>query len=148
MKQDWHFFIYQLPDDWVEPENAGSLHSLLGFQVPRLQLTGRDLQTPFELKFDDVQSQFERIDGGYCEWDGAFGWHPLDDTETRMCGTIHCLDERVMCFELHARLHLTSWHQLKSILGLDDRLAIQFPEYGALVSQATFAQMLQPVSND
>ncbi len=142
MAEPWHFFIHFLndcsPGDFITA-------NLFGHSVDSVQLRPTDLREPFSHTFDEVRHRIESETGGYCEGDGAFGWHPPNDSQTHLCGTIHCLDERVMCFELHAELTPDSWLRLNEVLGTKDRTVIQFPEYGVFVMHQELHRLLTVV---
>jgi hypothetical protein len=143
MAEPWHFFIHSLNG---RSATDGVQTDIFGHSVNAIQLRPTDLRDPFPQTFDDVRQRIESETGGYCEGDGAFGWHPPNDSQTHLCGTIHCLDERVMCFELHADLTPDSWLQLSEILGITDQVAIQFPEYGIFVTPQELHRLLAVAS--
>jgi hypothetical protein len=99
-------------------------------------------QRPFDMLFDDARERIETAAGGYCEGDGAFGWHPVDTPGVSFCGTIHCSDDRVLTFDIYARADGAAWQRLEQLLGLDDSTCFQFPEWGVMVDRATLLNLL------
>lgn len=119
-----------------------------GVAVEAFVLSSSDWQTPFSLLFEETQARIDSTEGGYCEGDGAFGWHAATFPETACCGTIHCIDERIMCFEFHARLKLDAWNYLREVLQLDDRTAFQFPELGVMIGPKCFQRVIEAATTN
>lgn len=139
MPEPWHLFLYRLDQSEPVATRPVTVHDRT---VPALQLKPGGQQSPFEITFDEARQRLEELAGGYCEGDGAFGWHPPHHEATHLCGTIHCVDERVICVEMHAKMSRAAWSELSQALRIDDDVAVQFPESGIFVTAATLADML------
>lgn len=143
MSEPWHMFVYRVGNcDLPIRRQSATLFSI---EIESLVLDPAHLRSPFEMTFDTTRERIENEPGGYCEGDGAFGWHPPHDSTTHLCGTIHCVDERIVCIELHANLTQGSWSRLIEILGLDHQIAIQFPELGIFIESETLRNVLPAV---
>ncbi len=97
-------------------------------------------QTAFECTFEEMCRQIEQLPGAYCEPDGAIGWNPATDGSESLGGTIHCIDDRVLCVELFSRLGLENWKRMHPLISGNARTVIQLPQQGRFVSVDEYEQ--------
>jgi len=102
----------------------------------------RQGQMPFAATFEEMCQRIGTIPGAYCEPDGAIGWNPSRDGSESLGGTIHCIDSRVMCVELFARLHLKNWKTLHLAISSGTPTIIQLPEQGRFVSVEDYERLV------
>ena len=101
-----------------------------------------DLSQPIPVDFDEVMARFNRLPGGYCEPDGAWGWNTADQ-QTRTGGTMQAFGERVMCVETWGQIAPRDWWPLLELFGLNAETAIvQLVEAGRFLSAEEFASGL------
>ncbi len=155
--RQWHLFLHA----WAT-EGAGN--SVAAQADGSLLLKGEQLQEPFAISFEEMCRRFETLPGAWCEPDGAVGWNPPRETGgdgalengalengagdngpgengpgQYLGGTLHCLDERVMCVELFVHLRQQNWlRMLDALMGEERRIAIQLAEEGVFVSPEGF----------
>lgn len=133
-----HFFVYHLRST---PETHSG--ELAGRSAILLRVPPAELQQPFPVEFERLRERWENTPGGYCEGDGAVGWHPPDFPGTGMVATLHCVGEHVLCWEVHGRFTRAGWDRLCELAEWGDlELALQFPEWGVLISANQFHEWL------
>jgi len=100
------------------------------------------LVRPIPIEFDEVMDRFNRLPGGYCEPDGAWGWNTPDQL-TRTGGTMQAFGEQVMCVETWGQIAARDWPKLLELFGLSSESAIvQLVEQGIFLSADSFAKQL------
>lgn len=135
------YIVYLSADVVLEKAPRDCFGSVLNV----LNLPSRDFSQPFESRFDQLFERINLLDGGYCEGDGAFGWHPSHDPRSHLSGTIHFHDERPICVEVYGQVTPGSWLEFSRQMEWTndlDRLIIQFPMLGVFVSHDEFLVLL------
>jgi len=123
---DLHLFIHYRKS---HPGNGGSVQ--------------HELNQPIPVEFDQVMTRFNRLPGGYCEPDGAWGWN-TPDQQTRTGGTMQALGEQVMCVETWGQIAPRDWLPLLELFSLTPQTAIvQLVEEGRFLSAEEFARELE-----
>jgi hypothetical protein len=125
-----HLFLHYLPP---EVHSAAALGGQLAGPIPNC---------PIPIEFDEVMARFNRLPGGYCEPDGAWGWNTADQM-TRTGGTMQAFGEQVMCVETWGQIAARDWPRLLEMFGLSsDSAVVQLVEQGVFLSADSFAEQL------
>lgn len=132
---DLHLFLhYRTVTDGSDVPRDDGAHRGAGLTVP--------FNCPIPIEFDEVMARFNRLPGGYCEPDGAWGWNTADQM-TRTGGTMQAFGEQVMCVETWGQIAARDWPRLLEMFGLSsDSAVVQLVEQGVFLSADSFAEQL------
>jgi hypothetical protein len=130
--KEWHVFVHVLDND---KENMADAPGAKG----RLSLTSEQLRNPFPDTFEEMCLRIDSMPGAYCEPDGSVGWNPPGFQGEQLGGTLHCIDERVMCVELFSSLGEENWKRLIDTISSNcPDVAVQLAEEGVFLSREGF----------
>jgi hypothetical protein len=133
----WHIFLHRLEMPLPRPARG---EPIFGWKC--LDLSPTDIAEPMTVMFDEACVSINSLPGGYCEPDGAFGWNPSADRVTRIGGTLHAFDERVMCVEIFGSIDPVDWANFSGHFGTDSELVVQVVERGVFLPSTDFKELL------
>lgn len=105
--------------------------------VPTLLLASAALQSAWEISFEEAIQALEALPGMYCEWDGAWVWHPARDRQVE--GVLFDRERRLAFVELKGDCTGVRIDQLAAAIhrGVQP-LVVQLPREGVLLSWSTW----------
>lgn len=128
-----HFFVHRVVG--IAAREGRFSHDTEFGSIP---LDPAALRDPLTIQFDTARNRLEALAGGYCEPDGAWGWNSPDG-RTRVGGTLHAFDERLICVEAIGMLADPDWDQWLQLLDLPTAdTIVQLVEQGRFLTSAAF----------
>ncbi len=125
----WHMEPALAPGgpDWPGPRG----------DVPTIQIAGVDLMTPWAISFEAAIHALESLPGMFCEWDGAWIWHPTRASQVE--GVLYDRDSRLAYVELKGQCTGAEIDRLREAIHQGNQaLVVQLVQEGIVLSWPTW----------